>query len=282
MIGESDDTTMGLVIEKVNGWALAKRVAKDEDFVDIHYLLEGIKQIFSYLDYAYKEIGFTHGDLNTENVMEHREGAPQLLPRGYSTESPNTGLVDAEKHLFKLEGDKGARQLEFRIIDYGHAKIYRKKDQERWKDLPEVPEFERVGYRSWWENKGDVWRLLQDLAVQLDGRTWAADDEPEVRYLIGLIREVTGVTIAAFFRSESVGTVRYSGKRAEMPWHDSRGFGHDIRKLRMRFWAFSFERKTQMKPAEALQWLVEKYDYYQQKYGGAKRRSNEQQSVIKD
>ncbi len=45
LVGESDDTTMGLVIEKVNGWALAKRVSKDEDFVDIHYLLEAVKQV---------------------------------------------------------------------------------------------------------------------------------------------------------------------------------------------------------------------------------------------
>ena len=32
----------------------------------------------------------------------------------------------------------------------------------------------------WWEGKGDVWRLLQDLAVTIDGRTWPAADEPQV------------------------------------------------------------------------------------------------------
>ena len=31
-----------------------------------------------------------------------------------------------------------------------------------------------------WKNKGDVWRLLQDVAVIIDGRTWNARDEPEV------------------------------------------------------------------------------------------------------
>ena len=31
-----------------------------------------------------------------------------------------------------------------------------------------------------------------------------------------------------------VGAIRYSGKQAEMPWHQSGGFGHDIRMWRMR------------------------------------------------
>lgn len=32
----------------------------------------------------------------------------------------------------------------------------------------------------WWENKGDVWRLLQDMAVTIDGRTFPAKDEAQV------------------------------------------------------------------------------------------------------
>lgn len=104
----------------------------------------------------------------------------------------------------------------------------------------------------------------------------------QVRLLIGLLRKVTGVTVAAFFRSDKVrprldsvcvaiicwqawplrqwssclvssvcaaqqrrlcsaytallqvGAIRYSGKQAEMPWHQSGGFGHDIRMWRMR------------------------------------------------
>ena len=104
-----------------------------------------------------------------------------------------------------------------------------------------------------------------------------------MRLLIGLLRKVTGVTVAAFFRSDKVrpslarlccvvtvcwqvwtfaqdaqalsasacaaqqrrpssaciaplqvGAIRYSGKQAEMPWHQSGGFGHDIRMWRMR------------------------------------------------
>ncbi len=35
-----------------------------------------------------------------------------------------------------------------------------------------------------WKNKGDVWRLLQDVAVIIDGRTWNARDEPEVQLLL--------------------------------------------------------------------------------------------------
>lgn len=50
--------------------------------------------------------------------------------------------------------------------------------------------------------------------------------------MIGLIRKVTGVTIAAFFENESGYT--YSGRKLEMPWHSNSGFGHSIRKYRMR------------------------------------------------
>ena len=35
----------------------------------------------------------------------------------------------------------------------------------------------------WWEGKGDVWRLLQDMAVTIDGRTWPAEEEAHVRPL---------------------------------------------------------------------------------------------------
>ena len=38
-----------------------------------------------------------------------------------------------------------------------------------------------------WKNKGDVWRLLQDVAVIIDGRTWNARDEPEVQLLLQLM-----------------------------------------------------------------------------------------------
>lgn len=41
-------------------------------------------------------------------------------------------------------------------------------------------ECEVCGACRWWENKGDVWRLLQDIAVTVDGRTWPAKDEAQV------------------------------------------------------------------------------------------------------
>lgn len=50
--------------------------------------------------------------------------------------------------------------------------------------------------------------------------------------LIGLIRKVTGVTISAFFQEKT--GYRYSGREMEMPWHSNSGFGHKIRKYRMR------------------------------------------------
>ena len=54
----------------------------------------------------------------------------------------------------------------------------------------------------------------------------------QVRMLIGLIRKVTGVTISAFFKNETGST--YSGREMEMPWHSNSGFGHNVRKYRMR------------------------------------------------
>ena len=54
----------------------------------------------------------------------------------------------------------------------------------------------------------------------------------QVRMLIGLIRKVTGVTISAFFKDQS--GYKYSGREMEMPWHSRAGFGHNIRKYRMR------------------------------------------------
>eukprot|EP00891_Asterochloris_glomerata_P006931 jgi/Astpho2/6931/Aster-01796 len=296
---QEDDMLVGLLIERVNGWPVEKRLTKDESFTDINYLLECLRQaqlltqwcaaalaqlrrlpgeqevshaeleqVFSYLDRAYNEIGFTHGDLMTGNIMEHRTEARTFLPKGFvDEENTMTGLVDQENNVFKLADDDAPRELEFRLLDYGHARLNRSKALQQ---LPKAHNFEKIGYRQIWKNKGDVWRLLQDVAVIIDGRTWNARDEPEVRLLIGLLRKVTGVTVAAFFRSDKVGAIRYSGKQAEMPWHQSGGFGHDIRMWRMRFWAFSFERNTKILPGEALQWLNDKEEYYQQKYAGAR------------
>ena len=55
----------------------------------------------------------------------------------------------------------------------------------------------------------------------------------QVRFLIGLIRKVTGVTIAAFFEGKE-GDSGYSGRKIAMPWHSKSGFGHTIRMYRMR------------------------------------------------
>ena len=55
----------------------------------------------------------------------------------------------------------------------------------------------------------------------------------QVRMLIGLIRKVTGVTISAFFKQKD--GYKYSGQKMEMPWHSNSGFGHKVRKYRMRW-----------------------------------------------
>ena len=53
-------------------------------------------QVFGYLHTAWTEIGFTHGDLNCANVMEHRGDADLYLPKGFAQNN--------ETQMFKLPG----------------------------------------------------------------------------------------------------------------------------------------------------------------------------------
>ena len=39
---------------------------------------------------------------------------------------------------------------------------------------------ERAVRRRWFEGKGDVWRLLQDVSDAIDGRSWPEDHAVEV------------------------------------------------------------------------------------------------------
>ena len=58
-------------------------------------------QVFGYLDTAMKEFGFTHGDLNCANVMEHRGDADLYLPKGFAEKDDRTN----KNQLFKLPGE---------------------------------------------------------------------------------------------------------------------------------------------------------------------------------
>ena len=51
-------------------------------------------QVFGYLDTAMKEIGFTHGDLNCANVMEHRGDADVYLPKGFAEKGDKNQLFN--------------------------------------------------------------------------------------------------------------------------------------------------------------------------------------------
>lgn len=53
-------------------------------------------QVFGYLHTAWTDIGFTHGDLNCANVMEHRGNADVYLPKGFGNSDEN--------QMFKLPG----------------------------------------------------------------------------------------------------------------------------------------------------------------------------------
>ena len=64
----------------------------------------GPVQVFGYLHTAWTEIGFTHGDLNCANVMEHRgdadEDADLYHVRGFADSDDKNN----QKPLFKLPG----------------------------------------------------------------------------------------------------------------------------------------------------------------------------------
>jgi len=55
-----------------------------------------LMQVFGFLHEAWDKIGFTHGDLNCANVMEHRGDADLYLPAGFAN--------DQETQMFKLPG----------------------------------------------------------------------------------------------------------------------------------------------------------------------------------
>lgn len=60
----------------------------------------GSAQVFGYLHTAWTEIGFTHGDLNCANVMEHRGDADLYLPKGFADKNDQND----KNQLFKLPG----------------------------------------------------------------------------------------------------------------------------------------------------------------------------------
>jgi hypothetical protein len=69
-------TFQGMVMERVNGWPISKRVT-DPSFHNIHYIREMLFQVFSALDRAQRALGFNHADLGLGNVMEHY---PSVFP----------------------------------------------------------------------------------------------------------------------------------------------------------------------------------------------------------
>lgn len=69
-------TFQGMIMERVNGWPISKRVA-DPSFHNIHFIREMLFQVFSALDRAQRALGFNHADLGLGNVMEHY---PALFP----------------------------------------------------------------------------------------------------------------------------------------------------------------------------------------------------------
>lgn len=251
LLGGSDGMLLeGLILEKLNGWTLEKRLMKDESFADAAYLIEMLTQIFTALDRAYKELGFRHRDMQVGNVMEDRPEAFPVALKGYfdKKDQPKFGLQGANQAgVFKLPGDKEPKQLKFKIIDYGHSRLKVEKAKQK---LPKVNWLERW-YRRWFEGKGDVWRLLQDLSPAIDGRTWPQEQEPQVRLLFDLIKEVLGVRLYADYDP------RDAGMPEPWAWQKVDGTGHEIRRLIVRGEAWLYCKRTDYTAEEALQFLEE-------------------------
>jgi len=74
-------TFQGMIMERVNGWPISKRLA-DPSFHNIHFIREMLFQVFSALDRAQRALGFNHADLGLGNVMEHY---PTLFPDVHET-----------------------------------------------------------------------------------------------------------------------------------------------------------------------------------------------------
>lgn len=74
--------------------------AIDGPQLGVYVWLCALVQVFGYLHTAWTEIGFTHGDLNCANVMEHRGDADLFLPRGFADKNDQKD----KNQLFKLPG----------------------------------------------------------------------------------------------------------------------------------------------------------------------------------
>lgn len=246
LIRRSDEGLEGLILEKVNGMPLEKRLLKDETFADANYMLEMMYQVFSALDRGNRELGYVHRDMRISNVMEHRPDAKLILPKGYKGKAKQ----------FKLPGDKRPAVLKFAIIDNGHARLLGSKVPSK---LPEVPVLEKM-YRRWFSGKSDVWRLCQDVADCMDGRTWPAKDKQKVDAIVGLVKDVCGAHIYTFFDDAAKGPAKSRGvlgrmKRFLTLWQHSGKPGHMLRRYFIRTRVWLFPRKTRYTAAEALDYL---------------------------
>ncbi|KAK9840817.1 hypothetical protein WJX81_006835 [Elliptochloris bilobata] len=242
-----DGGVEGLVLEKVNGLPLDKRLWKDEKWADASYTMALLKQVFSSLDRAYLALGYVHRDMRISNIMEHRGSTP-YIPKGYKKEDKKK--KKNQKPVMLLRGDSRPRELVFKIIDNGHARLLG-----AGHILPEAALIEKI-YRRFFKGKGDVWRLLQDLSDAIDGRTWASEAEEDVKLILALIETVTGVKLNAYFAPVSGnGDVAEGLSSQGFMWQRADGFGHAVRRFVIRIRAYLWPRQTQYTPRQALDFL---------------------------
>lgn len=258
----------GLVLDKLNGWTVSKRLEADKEFENADYLLEMLRQVLKALVTAKERLGFQHNDMRISNVMEHHKDAMALPTKGFASSQQKKEYKKLMKDpkAFKLPENNKSAQLHFKIIDYGHAELSNKHTRR----LPGVPFVDKI-YLAVFKEKGDVWRLLQSLSDPLDGRTWPEDQQDKVEVLLKLIRNVTGIKLHAFFKARrdagngdvgDKGNAKASGTKKKryrkgFPWQRKNGFLHKLRRFFIRLKAFFFPRNTNYTAKDALDFLMQ-------------------------
>ncbi|GAQ86945.1 Protein kinase-like superfamily protein [Klebsormidium nitens] len=249
---DKDGSFMGMVLEKLNGGDVLKRL-EDTKFNDVDYILAMVMQVLRALNRAHHAIGFRHGDMRIHNVMEH-----------FVTMESNKGDEPAGPDNFGERVD--LRGLHFKIIDYGHAVAEHEKATDHDKrhkaqrfHMPKIPTFslEKV-YRWVFREKGDVWRFMRSIGQACEGRVWRKQDALKVKLLLRLISKTTGYHHSVQFADSKESGEQKKSLIEKLLSVGSRLFFFKWLNIMLR--AYIFPGHPTMSAAEALQYMQEQRD----------------------
>ncbi|KAK9861793.1 hypothetical protein WJX84_005472 [Apatococcus fuscideae] len=216
---EKDGKFLGMMLERINGDGVNKRIQPRGVVLDVHYIREALFAIFTALDVGQRSYGFHHMDLRMDNVME------QLPPKAnpaVTDSATKPGQIAHHPPTPALVDNESGANSRFKIIDFGLASFDEDFAAGLVEDIPEkgrrqlhglrqfhlnfsnihlIPEVSPLEkwYRWLWSRKGDVYAVLWDLCRHLDGRIWPMRDRVHVRLLLSLIFHVTGTKILCQF-----------------------------------------------------------------------------------